>query len=264
LYKEKTQKYDDFKLYSLKVSPLTLSLKKTKFDLFSSLNQSGFKFRENDVLVISSKYVSVSEGSVIKLDKVKVSKIARFLSSKYHIHAKMAELTLRESDYIFGGIPGLLLAAKDGILAPNAGLDKSNVPRGSIVMYPRDPFKTAENLRRRFLLNLGIKIGVIISDSRLMPTRIGTTGVAIACAGIEPIEDQRGKKDLFGNILRVTFKAVADSLATIGVAVMGESNESRPAAVIRNLSLVHTNRKLSWQDMAIDAANDIYIRGIKL
>lgn len=247
----------------MKVSPLTLSPKKTKFDLFTSLIQSSFKFRENDVLIISSKYVSVSEGSVIDLNKVKVSKIAQSLSSKYHIHEKIAELTLRESDYIFGGIPGLLLAVKDGIVAPNAGLDKSNVATGSVVIYPRDPFKSAENLRRRFLINLGIKIGVIISDSRLMPTRIGTIGVAIACAGIEPIEDQRGKKDLFGNILRVTFKAVADSLATIGVAVMGESNESRPAAVIRNLCLVNTNRKLSWKDMAIDAANDIYVRGLK-
>ena len=54
-----------------------------------------------------------------------------------------------------------------------------------------------------------------------MPTRIGTTGIAIAVLGFEPVEDQRGKKDLFGKVLRVTFKAIADSLATMGSGSYG-------------------------------------------
>jgi F420-0:gamma-glutamyl ligase len=96
-----------------------------------------------------------------------------------------------------------------------------------------------------------------------MPTRIGTTGVAIAVSGFEPVEDQRGKKDLFGNVLKVTFKAVADSLATIGVAVMGESNEAQPAAVIRGLKVISTERRLTWHDIAVDSREDIYIRELK-
>src|ERR1041385_7394239 len=123
------------------------------------------------------------------------------------------------------------------MMAPNAGIDKSNVPSGFVILYPREPFKSAENLRRRFLVNLGIKVGVVIADSRLMPTRIGTTGVAIACAGFEPVEDLRGRKDLFDNVLKYTFKAVADSLATMGVAIMGESDESIPAAVVRGFKV---------------------------
>jgi F420-0:gamma-glutamyl ligase len=104
---------------------------------------------------------------------------------------------------------------------------------------------------------------VIIADSRLMPTRIGTTGIAISCAGFEPVEDQRGKIDLFGNILKVTLKAVADSLATIGVSAMGESNELIPAVVIRNIKVIATDRKLSWHDMAVDATEDIYMRAVQ-
>jgi coenzyme F420-0:L-glutamate ligase len=156
-----------------------------------------------------------------------------------------------------------LLAVKNGMMAPNAGIDKSNAPPGFVILYPAEPFNSAERLRRKFLVNLGIKIGVVIADSRLMPTRIGTIGVAIASAGIEPVEDQRGKRDLFGNILKVTFKAVADSLASIGVAVMGESDESIPVVVIRGAKIVTTNRKLSSYDMVVDAAQDIYIRGLQ-
>jgi coenzyme F420-0:L-glutamate ligase len=205
----------------------------------------------------------MSEGSILNLNKIKVSKKARSLASRYHISEKIAELTLRECDYVYKGIPGFLLAVKNGMMAPNAGIDKSNAPPGFVILYPADPFNSAERLRRKFLVNLGIKIGVVIADSRLMPTRIGTIGVAIASAGFEPVEDQRGKRDLFGNILKVTFKAVADGLASIGVAVMGESDESIPVVVIRGAKIVTTNRKLSSYDMVVDAAQDIYIRGLQ-
>ncbi|MEM3160743.1 MAG: coenzyme F420-0:L-glutamate ligase, partial [Nitrososphaera sp.] len=105
------------------------------------------------------------------------------------------------------------------------------------------------------------KLGVILADSRLMPTRRGTTGIAIACAGFEPVEDDRGKRDLFGNTLKVTLRAVADSLATAGVAVMREAAESTPAAVVRGFPVTWTERKLSWKDMAVPARTDIYLRG---
>jgi coenzyme F420-0:L-glutamate ligase/coenzyme F420-1:gamma-L-glutamate ligase len=248
----------------LEVLPLSVSLKTSKFNLFQSLCLPHFKFRDNDILVISSKYVSMSEGSIRKLDCVKnVSIRAVDLAAKYHMDAKLVELVIRESDFVFKGVPGFLLAIKDGIIAPNAGIDKSNVSSGFVILYPRQPFKTAENLRRKFLLNLGIKVMIIIADSRLMPTRIGTTGIAISCAGFEPVEDQRGKNDLFGNILKVTLKAVADSLATIGVSAMGESNELIPAVVIRNIKVIATDRKLSWHDMAVDATEDIYMRAVQ-
>jgi coenzyme F420-0:L-glutamate ligase len=197
------------------------------------------------------------------LNKIKVSKKAENLAFEYHMDAKIAELTLRESDYIYKGIPGFLLAVKDGMMAPNAGIDKSNVPSGFVILYPREPFKSAENLRLKFLVNLGIKVGVVIADSRLMPTRIGTTGVAIAIAGFEPVEDQRGKKDLFGNVMRVTFRAVADSLASMGVAIMGETDESTPVAVIRHVKVIATNRKLSSHDIVVDPVQDIYVRGLE-
>jgi coenzyme F420-0:L-glutamate ligase len=248
----------------LEILPITLPLEKNRFDLFENLTHSGFTFRENDILVLSSKYVSMSEGSVVNLNKVRVGKRAQRIANNYHMDPKIAELTLRESDHIYKGIPGFLLAVRDGMMAPNAGIDRSNVPSGHAILYPHAPFKSAENLRVKFIVNLGIKVGIVIADSRLMPTRIGTIGIAIANAGFEPVEDKRGKRDLFGNILKVTFIAVADSLASMAVAVMGESDESTPAAVIRGTKVIATNRKLSWHDMAIEPEQDIYTRGLQI
>jgi coenzyme F420-0:L-glutamate ligase/coenzyme F420-1:gamma-L-glutamate ligase len=246
----------------LEVLPFHSSIKRDKFDLFSSLITSSLKFKNDDIIVISSKYVSMSEGAVLELSKIRVSKKARVLAARFHMDPKIVEITIRESDYILGGIPGFLLAIRDGMIAPNAGIDKSNVPPGFIILYPNDAFKSAEHLKAKFLTYRKIRVGIVIADSRLMPTRKGTVGVAIGCAGFEPVEDERGKKDLFGNILQVTRKAVADGLASMGVAVMGEANESTPAVVIRGFKVTPTNRKLSKDDMTIDPSQDIYIRSL--
>jgi len=245
---------------SVEILPVRVELKKSKFDLFESLQ--GFSYADDDILVISSKFVSMSEGAVVKLDKIRSSKKAKSLAKKWQMDSKIVELVLRESDYVVRGVPGFLLAIRDGMIAPNAGIDRSNVPAGYAVLYPRDAFASAEKLRRKFKLQSRIRIGIVIADSRLMPTRIGTTGVAIACAGFEPVEDLRGRRDLFGNILRVTQKAVADGLATMGVAVMGESNESTPAAVVRGTTLTWSEKKFSWKDMAVAPNEDIYHRSV--
>ena len=240
-----------------------MPVKTGKFDLYQSFRVSGFEFKENDILVVSSKYISMSEGSLLEINDVKPSEKAEIISAACRMNEKIVELTYREADYIFKGVPGFLLSSKDGIIAPNAGIDKSNVPMGFVVLYPRLPFKTADNLRRRFLIDMSINVRIVVADSRLMPGRIGTIGVAIANAGFEPTEDQRGNNDLFGRVLRVSFRAVADSLATMAVAVMGEGNESIPAAVIRGIELTSTDRKLSWRDTTVWADQDLYLRGLR-
>jgi coenzyme F420-0:L-glutamate ligase len=245
----------------IEIVPVQIGVKKGRFDLFESMKD--FDYKDNDIVVISSKFVSMSEGAVVNLARIRASKKARALAAKCHIDQKMAELVLRESDYVIKGVPGFLLAIKDGTIAPNAGIDRSNVPKGYAILYPRDPFGTAEELRQRFKKEIGVKVGIVIADSRIMPTRIGTTGIAIACAGFEPVEDLRGKRDLFGNVLKYTFKAIADGLATMGVAVMGESDEATPVSIVRGAKVAWSERKFSWRDMAVEPNQDIYLRGVR-
>ncbi|MCL2550499.1 MAG: coenzyme F420-0:L-glutamate ligase, partial [Methanimicrococcus sp.] len=70
------------------------------------------------------------------------------------------------------------------------------------------------------------------------PLRLGCTGVAIGAAGFSAIVDMRGVADLYGRPLTVTRVAVADNLASAAEAVMGESGESIPFALIRNAKAV--------------------------
>ena len=246
----------------MEIFPIKIPKKDEGFDLFRTIVESKFQFLADDIVVISSKFVSMSERSLIDLKNVKVSKRARALASKFKMDERIAQVALQESDYVVSGIPGFLLTINDGMIAPNAGIDKSNCPQGKIVLYPKDSFKTANELRKKFLKKYGIKIGIVISDSRLMPTRIGCTGIAIGVSGFDPVDDERGKTDLYGKKLKVTFKATADCLATIGVFMMGESNESVPLVVIRGANVRETERSLSMKDMTVNPKIDIYLRDI--
>ena len=250
----------------LTVIPLLTDRKEEKFDVYEALlealTKNNAKLEDGDVVLISTKYISNAQGRIIELDKIKTSEEGEQISKKFQLKPEIAEVVIRESDKIFGGIPGFLITSSDDIMAPNAGIDKSNAKKGKIILYPKDPFKTAEEIRRKIFLNLSIHVGVILVDSRLMPARIGTTGVAISCAGLEPVLDMRAKKDLDGNPLKVTFQAVADNLATIANHKMGEGGESMPFAIIKNSGTNLTDRKINPSEMAISPDQCVYVRGL--
>ncbi|HSA98495.1 MAG TPA: coenzyme F420-0:L-glutamate ligase [Candidatus Nitrosotenuis sp.] len=251
---------------SLEVTPVKVERRQGGFDLYqdivSSLNGK-VSLEDGDVLVISSKYAANSQNRIVDIEKIKSSEKSRSISERFHLDSKTAEIVLRESDKIFGGVAGFVLTSSDDILAPNAGIDKSNVRRGRIILYPDLPYSIAEQLRRKIFLDFGIHVGIIIVDSRLMPARIGTTGVAISCAGLEPVHDMRGQRDLDGNPLKVTLKATADNLATIANHKMGEGSESTPVAVIKNSGVKLTDRKIRTDEMAISHDQCVYVRGFR-
>jgi F420-0:gamma-glutamyl ligase len=128
---------------SLTVSPLVVERKENEFDLFNtvidSIDKNGFSLEEGDVLVISSKFVSNAQGRVIQLDSVKASSQSNLISKKFRMKPEFAEVIIRESDKIFGGISGFVISSSDNILAPNAGIDKSNAKKGKVILYPNEP-----------------------------------------------------------------------------------------------------------------------------
>jgi coenzyme F420-0:L-glutamate ligase / coenzyme F420-1:gamma-L-glutamate ligase len=248
----------------LEIIPIHLEKESSRFDIYDKItkNTQDITIENYDILVISSKYLSISEGRIKKLDDVIPSQNAIQMAKKFHINPKMMELIIRESDEIFGGLYGFVLTSVHKILAPNAGIDKSNVPKDHVVLYPKHPYESIENLRNKFLINSGKKIGIVLSDSRILPMRKGTVGVALACSGFEPVIDLKGTKDLFGNVLKYTSQNVADCLASIGTLVMGESDASTPVIILRGLKIKFTNKPISSESLAIESKFDIYIRGL--
>ncbi len=251
---------------ALTVSPVKADRQKGKFDIFEAIDtafrKNKLKFENGDVLAISSKYVSNSQSRIIDIKNVKPSKQGVLLSEKFQMKPKIAEVIIRESDIIFGGISGFVITSSDNIMAPNAGIDKSNVQEGKLILYPDNPYQIAELIRRKIFLKYFVHVGIIIVDSRLMPSRVGTTGITIACAGMEPVTDLRAEKDLDGNPLKVTFQATADNLASIANHKMGEGSESKPFAIIRDSEATLTDRKIKPNELAISHDQCVYVRGL--
>lgn len=234
------------------------------FDIAKMLgDELGGTLRDGDVLVVSSKFVAVSEGRVVRLAGVRPGPRAEGLAAKYRMDPRLCELVLRESDEILGGIPGFLLATRDGLLTPNAGIDKSNVGHGAVVLYPRRPEASARRIREALQYSLGVVVAVVICDSRLAPTRRGTTGVAVAASGIEAMVDMRGRRDLFGNVLKVTAQALADDLSSAAEVLMGESDEATPVVLVRGLSHnLLRNTEYPGRRFAIPKEEDVYLRSL--
>ena len=250
---------------ALSVFPLAVPRKTGTFGLYgalqNALDSAGMRVESGDVVVASTKFVAVSQGRTVPMEGVRVSEEGTRLSRRFRMGAKMAEIVLRESDGILGGMTGFALAHSGGLMAPNAGIDTSNAGPGMAVLYPSRPYQAAESLRRRILLDTGANAGVILADSRLMPGRVGTVGVAVAYAGIEPVRDMRGKRDLDGRPLRVTFQAVADGLASAANHTMGEGSESRPFALVRGSGAVAAGER-NGAETAVDPSQCVYARGL--
>ena len=250
---------------SLTVIPLKAKRQNGNFILFDEITnillENKISLKNGDVIVISSKYVSNSQGRIIDTANIFTSKQSIQISEKFKIKPKFAEIVLRESDKIFGGVSGFVITSSDSVLAPNAGIDRSNSDGTKLILYPENPYQVAENLKRKIFFEYNVHVGIIIVDSRLMPARVGTVGIAIACAGFEPVNDLRGKQDLDGNPLKVTFQATADNLASIANHKMGEGSESQPIAIIKDSECNLTSRIISHKEMAISHEQCVYVRG---
>lgn len=210
--------------------------------LLTALSGKKETILEGDVIVIAESALATSEGRLVNLVTVTPSIDAIRLAEEFGMDPREAEVVLQESDSIVGGISGFLLCMKNGTLLPNAGVDASNAPAGYVIPLPEDPDASAERIRAGIFNECGVNTGVIVADSRTHAMRVGCSGVAIGCAGIPSVIDDRGRSDLFGRKLVVTKRALADNIATAAELVMGEADECRPIAIIRGLGIPLTDQ----------------------
>jgi coenzyme F420-0:L-glutamate ligase/coenzyme F420-1:gamma-L-glutamate ligase len=202
--------------------------------VLESLRKQQLKLEDNDVLALTSKIVSYSQGRIVKLGDVKPSEKAKKLAKRYSLEPAFAELVVYEAEKIYGGVKKALLTLKDSVLTANAGIDNKNAPIGSAVLWPENLAEWLKNFRNKIHRKTGKRVAMIVVDSGLIPLRIGTVGLALAVAGFNPIREWRGKQDLYGKQITITRHAVADDLASAAHLLMGEAAEKTPIVLIKD------------------------------
>lgn len=209
-------------------------------DLFLFITRYLKKLPERGVLVVTSKIVALSE---------KRTTVAENTEAKEKLIRKESEFAM-STKYVW-------LTVKDGMVMASAGIDESNA-NGRLILLPKDSFKIARVLRKKLQQRYGVKeLGVLITDSAILPLRAGVIGTALGYAGFRGIKDYRGTPDIFGRMFTFSRTDVADSLATAAVLLMGEGNEQQPLAMIEKAPIEFCDR-VNRKEIHIDIQDDMY------
>lgn len=192
---------------------------------------------DGDVLCVAHKVVSKAEGAVRSLADVRPGERALELAAAFGKDARHLQAVFDESAEVLRADAGRMICrTHHGFVCANAGLDRSNAGAAdTVILLPADPDGSARTLRHRLGERLGVAVAVVITDSFGRPWRIGQAEVAIGCAGIQPLDDWRGREDSDGRSLSATHIAIADEAAA--AADLVRSKDSRePAVRLRGLA----------------------------
>jgi F420-0:gamma-glutamyl ligase len=243
------------------------------------------RMQEGVIVAITSKLISIAEsGFAPKMANTMKSDIAtqsaavtksvtqlpdeKTKNAEQTASAEKAEkksLVEKEADVFLGEtLHSVHMTIKHGLFIPSAGIDESNSETGEFILYPTDPYASAHRiglaLRQHFKLS---KLGIILTDSHSTPLRSGVTGIALAHFGFQATRNLVGQKDLFGRGLKATHVNTLDALAVAAVFEMGESNESRPLAIISGARNIEFTDRSSPAEIQIPLENDLYFHLLK-
>ena len=207
--------------------------------LTRALHTDGEALQRGDIVVVAQKIISKAEDRLVDLDDVAPGPQALELAEVTGKDPAHIQTILDDSRTVIRARRGLLITEQlGGWICANAGVDQSNVAGARMVaLLPVDADASAERLRNGLRAESGIDVGVIICDSHGRPWRSGTVGISIGCAGLPPLWDQRGLRDLEGYELIGSEECIVDELAAAASLVMGQSDEGRPAAIVRGYAL---------------------------
>jgi coenzyme F420-0:L-glutamate ligase / coenzyme F420-1:gamma-L-glutamate ligase len=192
------------------------------------------------VLAIAHTVVSKAEGALVRLAEVqpgaRARELARSLGGADERDPRAIQVVLDESVEVLRAERGVLICrTRHGFVCANAGVDASNASGDgdgeTLLTLPRDPDASARRIRARLgELRGSAAPAVLITDSFGRAWRHGQVDVAIGLAGMQPLDDWRGRSDADGLELRATWLAVADAAAA--TADLVRAKDSREPVVL--------------------------------
>jgi coenzyme F420-0:L-glutamate ligase/coenzyme F420-1:gamma-L-glutamate ligase len=237
----------DFAVHSLPGLPAVQPGDDLAAPIVDRARASGRALRSGQVLSIAHKVVSKSEGATVDLRQVEPTPRAYELAETAGAAGGQAkdpravQVVLDQAAEVLRAERGVIVCrTRHGFVCANAGVDVSNVedPETAVVL-PADPDASARRIRARLHELTGTTVGVVVTDSFGRAWRHGQCDVAIGCAGIEPLEDWRGRHDSAGRKLRATWLALADAVAAAAELARAKDS-SEPVVVFDGLERLVT------------------------
>jgi coenzyme F420-0:L-glutamate ligase/coenzyme F420-1:gamma-L-glutamate ligase len=235
--------------------------------IVDAVHERDVEIQEGDIVLVSSKIVSLFEGRTVRLQGVAPSRTARVLARLFKKDPRQVELMLGEGAVAavvpLGrvsrskraramlralarseeeaqlveelGHPYEFMVWRHGALQPEAGVDIMNSPEGYVSLLPEDPSRSATAIGEAIHRITGKHVGVILTDTVSPLGRTGTLDVAVGFSGLIPIERQLFEEDLYGVLRAGSRNLVVDAVAAIAGQVMGQTTELTPIVVARGV-----------------------------
>jgi coenzyme F420-0:L-glutamate ligase/coenzyme F420-1:gamma-L-glutamate ligase len=188
--------------------------------LLDALLEAGEELSHHDLIVVTSKVVSKSEGQVVDYDGTEDHKVALVEKESVRVLRRRGGLRITET--------------RHGFINANAGVDLSNTADGTAVLLPKNPDQSARRLRAEIARRTNVEVAVLITDTFGRVWRQGVTDVALGSAGLRPLLDLRGTLDANGRLLEATEVAIADEIAGAANLVLHKA-AGTPFALVRGL-----------------------------
>lgn len=188
--------------------------------ILDAIAHKGETLLEHDLVIVTSKVVSKSEGQVVPFDGTEEHKVRIVEGEAKRILRRRGPLRITETHH--------------GFINANAGVDLSNTDDGTAVLLPKDSDRSARRIRGEISRRANVDVAVVITDTFGRVWRQGVTDVALGSAGIKPLLDLRGTIDANGRLLEATEVAIADEIAGAANLVLGKA-EASPFALLRGL-----------------------------
>jgi len=192
-----------------------------------------------DVLVVAHKVVSKAEGRTRRLDEIVPGERARGLAASDAARGKdprLVQAILDDSAAILRTGHGVLVCeTHQGFVCANAGVDQSNTADpDELIRLPEDPDRSARELRAGIGARRGVAPAVVVADSFGRAWRLGQVDVALGAAGLQALDDWRGRRDARGRELAATVIAVADAVAAAADLARAK-DAGAPVVLVRGL-----------------------------
>lgn len=211
--------------------------------LLDALDQQGLELLDQDLVIVTSKVVSKSEGRVVPFDGTEAHKVALIENEAKRVLRRRGTLRITESHH--------------GFISANAGIDLSNTADGTAVLLPKEPDRSARRFRAELRRRRNVDVAVIVTDTFGRVWRQGVTDIALGSAGVRPILDLRGTTDANGRLLEATEVAIVDEIAGAANLVLGKA-KGTPFALVRGLDESYFGEGSVGENIIRSANDDLF------
>lgn len=217
----------------------TRELKPPKDNIYEVFDSSLPVLMEKDIVIITSKIVSIHQGRCFKKGTVEKQNLVIAESDGYLIDKEK---------------PGRIFTVAHNSFSINAGVDDF---RDYYVLLPENPMDIAQEIHSYLTNKYSLsELGIVITDSHSAPLRRGVMCYAVGYFGISPLIEH-GEKNKYS---KWTTNAV-DSIAAMAGIFLGESAQIHhwtPIVIGRGIEHITFSHETFESSFFVEGRADMY------